>query len=145
MPFVFRNRDLQTLETRLNLQKRVMIDQSTEIMEITMREAEDLQRELLDAATTRTGEKRYAAGRGASAGRRDTDEMYEGIGSEVEATSKRVVGRWGWLNDPKAYYSYQDYGTGRIPPAGSLIDSFIQIRERFIKRVVRLARGGRAA
>lgn len=139
MGVVWRNSDLNTLRTELRAQSRFAIDASEQVMEQTMDEAVELQRTLLDRATTRTGEERLGRGRGNTVGRNDTGQMIGSISSDVETTRNRVTGRWGWPFTAEDYYRFQDFGTGKIPAAHSLLDSFVAMREVWIRRMKRIA------
>lgn len=141
MGVVWRNSDLNTLGTELRAQSRFAIDASEQVMEQTMDEAVELQRTLLDRATTRTGEERLGRGRGNTAGRNDTGQMIGSISSDVETTRNRVTGRWGWPKNAEHYFAAQDFGgsPSRIPAAHSLLDSFISMREVWIRRMKRIA------
>lgn len=129
---------MRDLRTRINLQSRIAIDAAEQVMDQTMQEAVDLQRELLDRAITRSGAERYGKGRGQSAGRNDSGMMIGSISSDVEVSGRRVVGRWGWPFTAEEYYRFQDFGTGKIPAAHSLLDSFVSMREVWIKRMRRI-------
>jgi hypothetical protein len=107
----------------------------------TVQEAQKVQREYLDRATTPYGELRFSQGRGRSAGRNDTGTMMDGIGWEVERASKnRIVGRWGWLSGILDYFVYQEKGIG-VPEAHSLLDSYIEISQKFQARMKGMFRG----
>lgn len=142
MGVTYKGMSFTDLSYRLRLQKAALIDEVTDIMETTMREAEEIQRAQLDRATTRYGEQRFSAGQGRSAGRNDTGSMIDAIDSEVEASRTRVVGRWGWIDEGsfQRYFAYQENGTGRVPAAHSLLDSYMVVKERFKARMKRLAR-----
>jgi len=93
---------------------------------------------------TRYGAKRFAAGKGRSAGRDHTGAMIDSISSDVKSAKTEVVGHWGWIDEFKDYFGYQDWGTSRVPAAHSLLDSYVQARAKFISRVTALAgRSGR--
>jgi hypothetical protein len=130
------------LAMQLRARKGALIDEVTDIMETTVREAEEIQRNQLDRATTRYGEQRFGAGQGGSAGRNDSGDMINAINSEVTASKTRVVGRWGWIDEGsfQRYFAYQENGTGRVPAAHSLLDSYMVVKETFKKRMRRLGR-----
>jgi hypothetical protein len=101
----------------------------------TVKEAQEIQRDFLNKATTSYGEYRFGRGRGGSAGRNDTGTMIDGIGWEVEKVSKnRIDGRWGWVKGVLDYFVYQEKGIG-VPEARSLLDSYVVVREKFIARM----------
>ena len=134
----WRNSDLNTLETRLRNLPGVAIDAAEQIVDQTVSEAAELQREMLDRAVTAGGSNRISRGRGNTAGRNDTGQMIGSITHDTVATSKQVSGEWGWLFEQQEYYRFQDFGTNRIPAAHSLLDSFITMREQFIRRLKRI-------
>lgn len=140
MGFTFKGARPDKLQTALKLQQAVMRNEVERIMEETLEEAVELQRELLDRAETEWGRYRMSKGRGQSAGRRDTDQMYGGITYDVESESTKITGRWGWLWHIEQYFAAQDWGTGKIGAAHSLLGSYMQIRERFIKRITGLVK-----
>lgn len=138
---IFRNGDLNKLKTAVNLRGKIAIDAATQITEESTLQAVILQRQLLDAAVTGTGSRRISKGVGNTAGRNETGEMIAAIEQEVTATSTRVSGKWGFLKDVQGYFFAQELGGGpndNIPAAHSLLDSFIQIREEYIRRLVRM-------
>lgn len=138
MGVVWRNNDLRELRTRINLQSRIAADAAEQVIQMTTDEAVQVQKQLLDAAVTRTGAARISRGQGRTAGRNDSGTMIEAIDREVSFEQGRVVGKYGWVNGYQDYFSYQDFGTGRVPAAHSLLDSFVQMRIRFIQRMRRI-------
>lgn len=104
----------------------------------------DRMRDTLLKAVTRTGLARAARGGGVP-GRRRSGQMMDLIDYDVSvergdalASGNTVVLTWGWLMDLSSvssssdegvtmdgtYFLLQDYGTDKIPAAGSLADSF---------------------
>lgn len=140
MGLTFKGGGVGRLQTALKLQQTVMRNEVEQIMEQTMEEAVELQRDLLDKAETEWGRYRMSKGRGQSAGRRDTDLMYGGITYDVESERTKITGRWGWLWHIEKYFAAQDWGTSKIGAAHSLLDSYVQIRERFIQRIMGLVK-----
>lgn len=137
----YKGMDMRGLSTQMRIRSRLAIDEVEQIVSMTVEEAERDQKALLDRAVTRYGAKRMAAGRGRSAGRNDTGAMIDAISSEVKANKTTVTGKWGWIDEVKDYFSYQDWGTDRVPAAHSLLDTYVQARAKFIARVSAL--GGR--
>lgn len=143
---VWRNGDLNTLETRIRLRINNFEDAAEGLMLETVAQAAVDQAKVLEDATTATGDKRASTG-GASSqygstspGRIDSGLMINQINSHVEHVGNVITGRWGW-QDPESYFAAQDYGTRTIPAAHSLLESFIRTRETFISRLVQLVKG----
>lgn len=139
MGVVWRNNDLNELRTRIRAQSQIASDQAEQVIEMTVREAADMQKDLLNQAVTMTGAERIARGRGNTAGRNYSGNMIDAISDQVDLEPGRVIGRYGWIDNLDAYFQYQDFGTGRIPAANSLLDSFVALRMRFISRMRRIA------
>lgn len=115
-----------------------LVDAAIDVMAQTVDEGAEDQARALDEAVTEYGAKRYAAGRGGSAGRNDTGHMIDEIEHGVERHGRSIIGWWGWDNpDPHddEYFRIQE------STAQSLWTSFIPTRERFRKRVSALVRG----
>lgn len=127
----------QNLIAILERRKREVPLVAAAIVTETVIEAQEIQREFLNKATTQYGAERFArTGRG-SAGRNDTGTMIDGIGWEVERVSRnRIDGRWGWVKGILDYFVYQEKGIG-VPEARSLLDSYVVVREKFIARMKR--------
>jgi len=128
----------------LSIKLKVTGEAILEDVEMAVRESVEVgekeQKQLLDRAVTRYGEYRMSRGRGRSAGRNDTGQMIDAVGSDVESSRNRIVGWWGWVNGAKDYYRYQDWGVG-VPAAHSLLDSYMVVRNEIRKRL--MARLGR--
>lgn len=115
--------------------KREIPEKAFAIVSESVKEAEDIQRDFLNKATTRYGEERFGRGRGGSAGRNDTGTMIDGISSDTSRVSKtKIEGRWGWLTGILDYFVYQEKGIG-VPEARSLLDSYVVVREKFLARM----------
>lgn len=141
MGVTWRNGDLRTLSTELRAKSKYAIDATEQITAMSVDEAAELQRELLDRATTNYGRWRMERGRGNTEGRNDTGHMIGAITHDVEVGGGRVTGRWGWLFNPADTDAIraQDWGTNVVPAAHSLLDSYVEIRERWLRRMKRLA------
>lgn len=138
----FKGNDPEDLIRALQKRKVEVVVEAAQIVSETVREAQKVQREFLDKATTPYGVFRFGQGRGRSAGRNDSGTMRDAIGWDVEKSAKyKITGRWGWLNGILDYFIYQEKGTTTIDEAHSLVDSYIVIRERFRARVKGLFRG----
>ena len=103
-------------------------------------------RQRIDTAVTPWGSARQAglvAGpRGRtepreSAGRRETDEMYDAVTGETTREGNRITTQWGWL-DPEAYYLFQEHGTDKIEPMEALHYSLHDAEEDLMARLKRI-------
>lgn len=118
--------------------EKLFMDAAEEIITESVQEGQELQREILDQATTPYGESRFAAGRGNSPGRNDTGHMIAEVTTGVERHNNSVIGFWGWDNpDPHddRYLEIQER------TAKSLWGSFIPTRESFYRRFIKATRG----
>lgn len=135
----FRGTTPEMLSRRLQINGRATIDALEEIIDQTISEASEDQRNILDAATTPYGAERMAKGQGRSAGRNDSGAMIDSIGQRRFRRDREIVGQWGWLmQDVPDYIKYQENGTARIKAARSLLDSYVRARADFIRRVRRV-------
>jgi hypothetical protein len=103
-------------------------------------------RQHIDESETDWGRSRQGgwasgpAGPGArpSAGRRETDEMYNKvIGWTDWDEPTRIVTTWGWEN-PEAYYLYQEHGTDKIRGMEALhysLHAVIPLMDSRLKRI----------
>lgn len=123
-----------SMENFLNLKAREIREECEIIMEDVIEDAVKDQKRLIDQAETPWGRLRKSQGR-ASAGRRETDRMYDAVTGDVDPGPKQVEGRWGWLFDFEKYFEYQDAGTGKIAAANSMADSFVKAVENVKKRL----------
>lgn len=92
--------------------------------------------DILEAATTPTGERRVAAG-GVSAGRHRSGNMVSSISySDISEGIREGSAEWfsfGWFSEyVEAYFREQDLGINGPPPAGALHGAFIEAREMYI-------------
>jgi hypothetical protein len=73
-----------------------------------------------------------------SAGRRETDKMYDAvIGWTDWDEPLRIETTWGW-EDPEAYYLYQEHGTSKVAPMEALhrsLDATIPLMDTRLKRI----------
>lgn len=139
--------DPDDLIRRLEERKRQVPIEVAAVVRETVQEAQQIQRGYLDRATTPYGERRFALGLGRnnggrSAGRNDSGTMMDAINWEVEKTGRyRIAGRWGWLSGILDYFIYQEHGTPTIDEAHSLLDSYIEVSQKFQARMKRIFRG----
>jgi hypothetical protein len=105
---------LDLLDETVAQEVRVMTFQAAEIG------AEAARKKLINS-TTKWGRKRFAEGRGASAGRDDTGSMIAGLQAHISPS--KTEARFGWARgETKKYYKYQEYGTAKIKAALSLFE-----------------------
>lgn len=122
--------DINLLERQIQGRVESIVDDLVSEMEdIVEQGAEDMQR-VIDTAVTPTGERRVATGAGAHAGRRESDEMYRDVKSEVQRNGNVIVGRFGWIDDYQEYYGAQEDGFGNLEGMDALGNSFVQAEDR---------------
>jgi len=122
-------------------EKRRIEGEAFDIVQEVVQDAVRNQKRVIDTAETNWGRFRQSQGR-ASAGRRETDAMYDSVTSKVDKGPRQVDGYFGWLHQFRKYFEFQDNGTTRIEAANSLAQAFIQaeqdlqrkIRDRIIRR-----------
>lgn len=76
-------------------------------------------RRVIVEATTATGERRAAAGKGI-AGRVETDDMRSSVHYLVHDEGVDMVLEYGWLTDKELYFLFQEYGTSTIEGMNAL-------------------------
>ena len=137
----------ETVIAGLQRRKIEIVNEAEKIVDETVTEAVALQRRLLDLAVTPTGAKRFAENGKGSAGRNEEGDLIAGTSKETKRVGKgRIEGRYGWLNpgseDNLGKIRAQDLGgsPSNIPPAHSLLDSYVALRAKFIARMRRLVR-----
>lgn len=132
----------ERLEARIRTTEDRLRPMALEIVQETVQIGREKQIEALNAATTPYGEKRYAAGRGGSAGRNDTGNMIDLVTTTAEETASGAIGTWGWENPPD-YVLAQEHRIGADGGADSLWKSFVPTREEFYRKVLAAAKGRR--
>lgn len=108
---------------KLDLTLEVVQDEAIVLLEQAAEIGRDASRNALDLAVTPYGRKRFAKGRGGSAGRNDTGSMIndlQALDPVIKANEISVKFGWG-RGRSKAYYKWQEEGTGRIRAANSLL------------------------
>lgn len=127
--------DISKLEyAALAIVDGIELDARQIIEEITNDALEEMVR-IMEAATTKTGEKR-AAERGGHPGRVDTAQMAADIRYAIETgLDGSVVGTWGWTQNVEDYYVIQEYGTGKIKAMSALQGSFVKAKEELRRRL----------
>lgn len=139
---VWHGGNLNTLRAAFGTQGRLAIDAAEQIVSQTTEEAAQIQRDLLDKATTPYGVKRFGKGQGGSPGRNDSGAMIAKINTNVQTSRGNTSGSWGWNETfeqaPEIYAQELGGSPTRIPAARSLVDSFMQVRLTFLKRVSKM-------
>lgn len=127
------------LQATVRTTEERLIPLAIDIVTETVEEGAQLQAQALNEAVTRSGEARFSAGRGGSAGRNDTGELIGDIKTTVEQHGSSVIGTWGWeTNTPKI--DAQEHGKGRAPAADSLWTSFTPTQQSFFRRIIQAIR-----
>ena len=140
--FAWTNGGLEGIRATLDGYEGLMVEKAVEILEGVVWEAALDQAEILEAAVTRTGERRVASGRGEYPGRHESGAMINEISNGVTVEGNVVTGHWGW-EDPEEYFLDQDLDTvaERIPAAHSLRGSFIKAVQNAQRALIRASKG----
>jgi len=109
--------NLKRIEGIIQQEAIILAEQAAKI-------GEEASRSALDAAVTRYGAKRFASGRGGSAGRNDTGSMINNLRAlKPIVKAEEIVAKFGWgQGRSKKYYKYQEEGTSKIRAANSLLN-----------------------
>lgn len=94
---------------------------------------------LIMAAETPTGRARVAQWPGLNAGRYDSGLMHDSVDYEVIVADGAVLLGWGWTEEFRDYFLYQEWGTSQIAAVGALGDSFTLATTRVAEIMGRLA------
>lgn len=138
---VWRNGDLNTLETTIRLRMKDLQEGALQALAESVNEGSTVMHNVIEDSVTPTGEERARRGAGVP-GRIDTQAMYNDVHSGASDEGNGVlVGTLGWQRDPEGYYAKQEYGSGKIAPMHALLQGFITAREVLTIRLTRLARG----
>lgn len=116
--------DVTRLVTKFNFLEQTIADE-IEVMLVQAAEiGTEVAQKSLDLAVTPYGSKRFAGGRGNSAGRNDTGSMINDLRAmPPRVTMGKVEVQFGWgRGRSKKYYKYQEEGTSKIRGAFSLLD-----------------------
>lgn len=127
----------------IEARKRDIERQVRDALRISLIEGAIKLQDLLEAATTRTGERRVAGG-GLSAGRHSTGNMIASISHNADHLPRGnvVMGSYGWFRaEYEWYFEAQDLGKGKIPAANAMHQAAIYARERYIERVQDIMKG----
>lgn len=101
----------------------VINDELMKTAEQAAKIGEEAARQKLDLSITPYGQKRFASGRGGSAGRNDTGSMINALRALPPVVKAgEVMAKFGWgRGRSKKYYKYQEDGTSKIRAANSLL------------------------
>lgn len=148
MTVIWKNGDLNAMKSHFVAHDQRLRAAAEEALTMTVIEAADEMRGIIEDAITRTGLERQMAGKG-DPGRIDSGHMRDLVRQALEKPSNDVmVGKWGWLEEFEDYFLYQENGTGPrdghpgIEPMHALLESFISARERLQRRLNNLSLGG---
>lgn len=108
---------------KLDLAVEVVQDEAIVLLEQAAVIGRDAARNALNLAETPYGRKRFASGRGGSAGRNDTGSMINNLQAlEPVIKANEISIKFGWgRGRSKAYYKFQEEGTAKIRAANSLL------------------------
>lgn len=136
-------RDMGALRMKIHERGEDFKARSLEALEASIAEGGMYVQDNLEAAVTKTGERR--AERGGLPGRHDSGNMVGSTSYEVRNPRARIVtGVFGWWGSNfEAYFRDQDLGEGNIPAARALPNAFFRARENFRRRMRDVARGKR--
>lgn len=138
---IWRNGDLNDLSTQLKAIPAEFLDAGADIISDVTEEG---------AAQMRTYIETRGTGYNGHTGRVDEGYMLGDVAAgEVSNTGHSASGEYGWgvTGGPVPdYYKYQENGfrhwrSGHnVPPMHALLDSFIEMREKFISRIGKLVK-----
>lgn len=139
MGVVWRNNDLNDFTTRAAFYIKEIEREAAQAVDETAKQGAQVMRGFIE--TRGTGYRGHQ-------GRVETGEMLAAVGSVTEKTAEGVRGRFGWgIRQPaEDYYRWQEQGftiasSGHdVPPMHALLDAFIQVREDFVRRLLRIVR-----
>jgi hypothetical protein len=128
--------NLSGFQTKMRNMQKAIADEGATIALQAAKIGETEMKRIIDTSTTRTGDERVASGRGASAGRRESNRMY----NSVKSSGSQGQAKWGWLSGYLSYFGEQEYGKGKIQAMHSLRDS----RQVVLDELPRLVRNAKA-
>lgn len=134
--------DISGFLNKLDLLNEVVAEEAEKLIEEATEIAVDVAKRKLVDSTTKWGQKRFAAGRGASAGRDDTGSMIDNLTAyDFKVSAGKIEARFGWgPGRSKKYYKYQEYGTAKIKAALSLFEG----RTAMLNELPRLSKNMKA-
>lgn len=137
MSVTWRGGDLHTLVARLEILPQKMAIDVREDLEAAVTLGGTTLQDLLEAAHTRTGERRAEGG--GFPGRHDTGNMIASVGNDGDHPTidgYLTTAAFGWFpEDYEQYFRDQDLGLDGIPPAHAMAGAFIRAREEFRARL----------
>lgn len=115
---------MATVKINLSRIEGIIQQEAIILAEQAAKIGEEASRSALDAAITRYGAKRFASGRGGSAGRNDTGSMISNLRAlKPIVKGEEIIAKFGWgQGRSKKYYKYQEEGTAKIKAANSLLN-----------------------
>jgi len=129
------------LMTRVQSFEQGVRDAAEQIVEEFAHDGERDMEQIIQTATTPTGERR-AAGTDAnrtgsvSPGRIDSGLMINQVSSEFEAGGNTFTGEFGWTKEVEAYFLLQENGTKKIEAMHALQGANIKQRELAISKLI---------
>lgn len=138
---IWRGRDLDDMSTSLRAIPEQFLDAASEVISDVTDEGAVQMRSYIESRGT---------GYDGHTGRVDEGYMLGDVAaSEVANTGRSASGEYGWgvtAGPVQPYYRYQEDGfrharSGKnVPPMHALLDSFVEMREKFISRIARLVK-----
>lgn len=138
---IWRNNDLNDMSTKLRAIPAEFLDAASDVISDVTDEGAVQMRSYIESRGT---------GYDGHTGRVDEGYMLGDVAaSEVANTGRSASGEYGWgvTGGPvQPYYRYQEDGfrharSGKnVPPMHALLDSFVEMREKFISRIARLVK-----
>jgi len=134
-------RGMYSLQIEVKQRGENLKAEAARALELSVEEGAIETQDLLEKATTPTGDRR--AERGGFPGRHDTGNMVGSISYGLQnARAKIMWGFFGWAKgDFERYMRDQDLGEGNIPAARALPQAYIRARENLRKRMVAIVHG----
>jgi hypothetical protein len=135
---VWRNGDLNDLTTRAAFYIKEIEREAAQVVDETAKEGAEVMRGYIEVRGT---------GWRGHQGRIEQGTMIDAVQSVTEKTNEGVRGRFGWGvrgGLMENYFRYQEQGftiasSGHVvPPMHALLDSFIKVREDFIRKIVKI-------
>ena len=135
-----KNIDRLTVEVRKSRDQ--LVDESIEALRLSVEEGALLTQDLLEQATTKTGEKR--AELGGFPGRHDSGNMIASTSftDKFRRGAAIIWGAFGWFaGEFEQYFKDQDLGEGNIPAARALPQAYARAEAAFKRRMRDVVRG----
>ena len=127
--------NISGFKTRMRNIEKTIAEEGATIALQAAKIGETEMKRIIDTSITPTGEKRAAQGR-PSAGRRETNTMY----NAVDSSGSKKQAKWGWITKYLSYFGEQEYGKDKIQAMHSLRDS----RQTVLDELPRLFKNAKA-